>query len=391
VRVCFGGSAGPWSAGSKTWSVTKNAPARHFSSANTASGRSGGRAQYVGFTNSWPPVAESDAFPYDCDRHASNTSILVSVLGDEGAGRRHRSHLLPATLPGERRALPAWITDTCPEVATHFTAFPYFPVFHRDLPVSTTPYAAAGVCTLKALTTVATAAGMRPPMLHAGSHLGALVHGGPIPWDDDIDVAMPWQDRERLLAACQAARHSLHPTVTLVCKLWANAIKVFVRPRGVNSSFVSRRKQHVNDTDPLAYVQPHQKGYWSPYIDLFLYKMDPGRGRVVEVEAGTGAPRMSFSIDHAFPLQSYYFAGLDVPGPSPALASARYDLRVCVSASFNHRLEQYAAPAVHALRLDCCALARAGFPFVWHHGSILIGGRRWGSRGGSTLMLRNKV
>jgi hypothetical protein len=43
------------------------------------------------------------------------------------------------------------------------------------------------------------------------------------------------------------------------------------------------------------------------------------------------------------------------------------------------------AASQNSLRLDCCALAQAGFPFVWHGISVLIGGHGgWVGLGGQS-------
>ena len=55
------------------------------------------------------------------------------------------------------------------------------------LPWFTTHYHARGVCTLHILQSFAERNDVEM-LLYAGSHLGAVGHGQPLPWDDDIDV-----------------------------------------------------------------------------------------------------------------------------------------------------------------------------------------------------------
>ena len=313
----------------------------------------------------WPPTASSDGFfPYDCHPHASNTSLLLSVLADPEPPNAH--------------AIPPWVHAACPEVTAHFANFPYFPAFHRATPVSTTAYAAAGVCSLKVLGTLAATAGAPPPMLHAGSHLGAMLHGGPIPWDDDIDALMPWQSRQGLLAACAAARHAVHPSVTLLCKEGLNAIKVCVRPRGLGSpggnasSTLAPADAHWASSPDS---KPNKQGYCSPFVDLFLYKVLGDQ--LAEVRLDNGEPMNFYPASLALPPRPrYYFGGLTMPGPAPGMAAWRYDISQCVSATRDHRFESRLLPVLRSLRLDCCALARAGLPFVVRRGRgrALVGG-----------------
>lgn len=79
---------------------------------------------------------------------------------------------------------PAWVSEMCPEVVDHFDRFPNI----RDLilvndtymPWFTTNYHARAVCTVKILQAIAYAIGI-DVLLYAGTHIGALVHGQPIP------------------------------------------------------------------------------------------------------------------------------------------------------------------------------------------------------------------
>jgi hypothetical protein len=71
-----------------------------------------------------------------------------------------------------------------------------------------------------------------------------------------------------------------------------------------------------------------------------------------------------------FPLQPFYFVGIHVMGPNPAIARKRYSFHKCIVSAWNHRLEKEATFENH--NLDCCELAKI-YPFVYENGVISNG------------------
>jgi hypothetical protein len=78
------------------------------------------------------------------------------------------------------RGPPRWIQTMCPQVVRHFSQFPLYEedlhFENASLPVQTTKYAARSVCTMKVVRLLAASIQARI-YLHAGSHLGAILHG----------------------------------------------------------------------------------------------------------------------------------------------------------------------------------------------------------------------
>ena len=100
------------------------------------------------------------------------------LVSDIAIGWENRTH-----------GAPNWLKAMCPAVVDHFNKFPIFSEHRKfiglSIPIQTTDYAAQAVCTTKVVQLLAASVQARV-YLHAGSHLGALIHGSPIPWDDDV-------------------------------------------------------------------------------------------------------------------------------------------------------------------------------------------------------------
>jgi hypothetical protein len=129
--------------------------------------------------------------------------------------------------------------------------------------------------------------------LHAGSHLGAVIHGQPIPWDDDIDLTIEFQKIRDFEKICQGDGLEVHPSgVRLRCVSHFNSLKVWLHPPGYQK------------------MTPLDKEWYSPFVDLFAYEI--GEGKLKEVFLNRNSllkPNQTYFLTDYFPTRPYYFAG----------------------------------------------------------------------------------
>ena len=229
---------------------------------------------------------------------------------------------------------PEWMHDICPDVVTHYNRFPSFkerePGNLRNLPFFPTNDVAQAVssfcqqqlqsqsrmeiasltyviehilllcyanfnnqvCTIKIVQVVAASINARV-YLHAGSHLGAVVHGQPIPWDDDVDLIMDYRYSRDLEIMCQGDGIEVHASgVRLRCASAFNSLKVWLHPKG--------HKKMTRRTDK----------HYSPFVDLFAFEIDGENVKEVFLDVNsTLKPNQSYPIKDFFPTRPYYFAG----------------------------------------------------------------------------------
>ena len=233
---------------------------------------------------------------------------------------------------------PKWMDALCPEVVAHFTRFPYFASLRPNVSTSTTASAARTTCTMKIISALAASVG-HTAYAWAGSQLGGLLHAGPIPWDDDADMAMLYRGRDAFVAAVRA--FNAPDKVALRVSLdHPNCLKIWVEDGGERA---------------LSYGH----GMWGwPFVDMFF--LEPADGLVYEVNAHNGERRgRGFDQRDFFPARLQYFGGtlLDLPGDG--VARIRYDFSTCWTSKWLHALERDGTQ----LQVDCGAM-KASFLFA---------------------------
>lgn len=241
-----------------------------------------------------------------------------------------------------------WIRQVCQPVIAHFEKFPLFTssVHSRRYAISDTDYALKGACMAYIAKSLAAALGTTL-YIYAGSHLGGILHGGPIPWDDDIDLLLPYRVKDKFLELCLKLGEDKGLPIT--CYEYFNAVKLF--------STIEPERTHMNDF-------MGEKFHWtSPYVDIFFYTVEDNH--ISEVRTSGAIANNRFPVQAFFPTRPYYFAGFHVFGPNPNIARERYDMRVCRLPIFSHH-HDVAVAGLNSTTLDCCELME-WFPFVRDH------------------------
>jgi hypothetical protein len=246
-----------------------------------------------------------------------------------------------------------WVQTLCPNTMEHFSKMPSFE--YSDMsghqPVLSTEGAMVFSCMLRAVDRVAQKVGC-PWYLHAGSALGAFVHGGPIPWDDDVDVIFD--------SSC------------------AHDFRLEMERFSVDDVKFSCRDSHDGFKITLDDERfPMTSAGWRfPFIDVFYFHKNESTGFVHEmtgIDRGTSAANfvngshpmferhdLKWPADFFFNVRQYFYGGYFYWAPL-GLAELRYKASHCVRGGYNHRLEnRNGITGVH--RIDCCELSDH-FPF----------------------------
>jgi hypothetical protein len=268
--------------------------------------------------------------------------------------------------PGVRRSHldwdDGWLYGLCPEVVEHYRQAPLFVASPktRSLIALSTREAMSMACLFRVVDLAARRVNATW-FVFAGSHVGAAMHGGPIPWDDDADILVELPKMAAFTAALKAFQL---PGVTFDVmesrRSRHGEVKLGVKNRGYPTRPAALRN------GSLAYQ------YW-PFVDIFFYQVNSTAAgdEIVEIDLkasedegldrwlrnSRGGP--SWPISTFFPARTYLFGGLHVPGPSLRVAQRRYDLTRCRMATGNHKLGGRLAGGT----LDCCTLARH-LPFI---------------------------
>ncbi len=295
-----------------------------------------------------------------CQINSGLTDILTKL--DLGWDDVDNDDINATTTTKNTGGAPKWLKAMCPEVVSHYDRFPSFkitPTLRKSVfPLHYTNNAAQSICTLKVVKLLA-ASIQSQVYLNAGAHLGAIIHGQPIPWDDDVDVLMPYEKKKAFMEACNRFGEKVpiyfdeesDIRVELHCVVGYNTIKVWLQYPGMKKE------------------TPISLSHYSPFVDLALFKIESDT--LYEVSPKGKLQLDVYKTADYFPTRPYYFGGVHFIGPQPQISEKRFAVQNCIMAVNNHRLE---VSTGDNFCLDCQKLYKV-FPFVYNNSFIKVHGR----------------
>ncbi len=240
---------------------------------------------------------------------------------------------------------PEWMQQVCLEVVAHFTKFPYFANDgNGNVTYLSTLAATLSVCTMKFVSVIGTSIGY-DVYGYAGSDLASLIHAGPIPWDDDVDMLISHKAQSEFIEAIHNfnTKSKTDGVPELVVHIGHNALKIYF--------------------DCETVVSTRLKWKW-PFVDLGFYTLS--HGVLQEVSPNGNSKRYDgitmkehYKVGHFFPSELRYFGGVYLLFPNRYIAKNRYNFSRCFSSDHNHKLER----ATTSFEIDCCSMQR---DFLFH-------------------------
>ncbi|XP_071093768.1 uncharacterized protein RT0683-like [Haliotis cracherodii] len=169
--------------------------------------------------------------------------------------------------------------------------------------------------------------------LYAGTLYGSYFHHGIVPWDDDFDIIVEDKDKPSLLK--------------------------FLSILGPEYELYTGRRENWKFYRTQSQKAGKKKWNW-PFLDIFFYSE---KDTFIQTSRKL---HKKFNKSDIFPLIRRPFMGMMLPAPRETRKVLglhyNYDLHVCVSNSYDHRLEK-PVPVKCRSRLPC-SLLKDKFPFV---------------------------